>query len=365
MLSDKKRVLMVIDSPLLNSGVPNVVMNIIRELHDRFIFDILTYTNEKGFFDEEFLSYGGEIFHVQLLQYRRHRFLYGYRGKQLEKAVRNILRTKKYDIIHCNNGEESGPCLKIARKMGVSVRISHSHSKCYAYSKNPVRIGYFNKCLDQIKSYATVRLACSEIAGKTIFKDIPFENILNPVDYSFYSGIIPQKHDGINLLQIGYYADVKDQLFSIHLLDRLAQKGHNAKLYFIGFILEQDYYDEMNKLIATLGLENSVSFLPSDTDKRELLPIIDYVLLPSKSEGLSMVALESQAANIKCILSDAVPKDVDFGLAFYAEKKLDVWEQIIFDNLQSKKRSEQEIEKNDKKYFSNLIADRYDMEIDE
>lgn len=365
MLSDKKRVLMVVNSPLVNAGVPNVVMKIVRELHDRFIFDVLTYTDEKGFFDEEFLSYGGEIFHVSLFQYQSHKILYGYRGKQLEKAVRNILRRKKYDIMHCHNGEESGPCLKVARKMGISVRISHAHGKYYAYSKNPVRIGYFNKCIDQVKSYTNVRLSCSGISGKTLFKDMAFENILNPVDYSFYSGIVVQKHEGINLLQIGYYADIKDQLFSIRLLDHLVRKGHNIKLYFIGYVLEQAYYDEMNKLIETLGLENKVSFLPSDSDKSELLPIIDYILLPSKSEGLPLVALEAQSANIKCILSDVVTRDVDFGLAFYAEKKLDIWEEIIFDNLQSEKRSKQEIKKTDKKYFANLIAGKYDMEIDE
>ena len=57
-----KRVLLVIGAPLENAGVPNVVMKIVRMLHNEFIFDILVGKSQSGCYDEEFLSYGGNIY---------------------------------------------------------------------------------------------------------------------------------------------------------------------------------------------------------------------------------------------------------------------------------------------------------------
>ena len=60
---------------------------------------------------------------------------------------------------------------------------------------------------------------------------------------------------------------------------------------------------------------NNVDWLHTDDYKKDkIFPIIDFMLQPSYREGLSLVALECQAAGIKCLVSEAIPDEVNIGL---------------------------------------------------
>ena len=49
-----KRVLLVIEGALDDSGVPNVVMHTVRGLHGQYRFDVLCRATQPGSFDREF-----------------------------------------------------------------------------------------------------------------------------------------------------------------------------------------------------------------------------------------------------------------------------------------------------------------------
>ena len=49
-----KRVLMVSCEGLGNGGVQAVIMSIVRNLKNKYIFDILLFTDERRFYDNEF-----------------------------------------------------------------------------------------------------------------------------------------------------------------------------------------------------------------------------------------------------------------------------------------------------------------------
>ena len=131
-----KRVLFVINSNLDNAGVPNVLMQIVRKLKEEFVFDIVVGNSAKGFYDDEFLSYGGKIFRHDLVDYSKSKVFYGKRGKQTYQKVKEVLKENKYDIIHCKNGVEAGFALKTAYKVGVPIRIVHSHGTYTNRGKN-------------------------------------------------------------------------------------------------------------------------------------------------------------------------------------------------------------------------------------
>ena len=59
-----KRILLVSCEGLGNGGVQAVIMSIVRNLHKEYLFDILLFTSEKRYYDEEFLTYGGQIFRI-------------------------------------------------------------------------------------------------------------------------------------------------------------------------------------------------------------------------------------------------------------------------------------------------------------
>lgn len=331
-----KRVLFVVNSNLDNAGVPNVLMQIVRKLKEEFVFDIVVGNSAKGFFDDEFLSYGGKIFRHDLVDYSKSKVFYGKRGKQTYQKVKEVLKENKYDIIHCKNGVEAGFALKAAYKVGVPIRIVHSHGTYSNRGKNIFARLYKLSGMKKGVKYSTHRFACSNVAGETLFLGSKFENILNPLDVNNYLKINKKEHDYIGLLQIGYYCKLKNQLFSLKVLQELLNRGHKAKLRFIGYDSGSGYINKVINEVNNKNLTDNVEFLPSDFNKNEVLETTDFLLLPSESEGLPLVALEAQSSRSYCIASSNVSEDVDVGLfnrfPISGEQAPSAWAEFIIQN---------------------------------
>lgn len=359
----KKKVLLVINTKFSNAGVPHVIMSIVKELSDEFTFDLLTYSDSElpGEREKEFLSYGGKIFRLKVNDYEKNKLLFFLRYFSISKCVKKLIINHKYDIIHCNNGVEAGVVLYTAALYKTPIRIAHAHGVYSRKGRNYIlRIcNYLNKWW--INHYATSRVACSELAGQSLFSGKEFANILNPVDTAFYSKIQSNKHNTINLLQIGYFCHNKNQMMSLQVLKRAIDLGENVKLYFIGYIADERYYEEMREFIYDNGLEEYVFFLDKNADKRYYLSIADFLLLPSYSEGLSITTLEAQAAGINCVVSDSVSKDCDCGLVkFINNKNVEEWTSYITTkkNMQEKLNYEK-MKRIDVVGYSEIIRDTY------
>lgn len=327
---NKKRVLMVVISELCKAGLPSVVMSIVRTLSNYYTFDLLTLSEESGYYDSEFLSYGGHLYTMDILSFNQKRLFSPVRGMQLKKKLNLILRKERYEVVHCHIGIEAGIVLKTAKKWGIPIRIAHAHGLYVNSGKNVIRRLYFSLCLKYISDYSTNRLACSSEAGQTLFGRKDFMNVLNPINTDYYTRIVHKGHKGIRLLQIGYYSKDKNQLFSIELIKELHKQGDNACLSFVGFVTDKDYYNKMLRKIEEYDLSDSIIFYPFDANQANLLATADFVLLPSTTEGLPIVALESQVAGIPCLISDRVPRDADLGMARFIEHDhIDEWIQCI------------------------------------
>ncbi len=352
----KKRVLLIVNSDLINAGVPNVVMTIVRNLSDRFFFDVVTYHGTKGQYDDEFKSYGGKIFNLSLLKYEKHKILYPLRYFQIKKAMREILSKNKYDVVHCHNGVEAGIFLKCAKQFKIKTRLAHAHGTYSRKGSNKLLIWYYSCCKKFISKYATTALACASLAGKSLFGEKEFVNVLNPVDISLYKNQEKAIHDGCNLLQIGYFCANKNQIFSINLLKSLLDEKVNAKLTFIGYPQDEIYYSKMLKTIDEFSLKDYVVFLPKDADKSKEFSKTDVVLMPSKTEGLPLVALEAQAAKVASLLSDHIACDANIGLATYAEyNNLADWTKKVIEIYENR---DSKVETDTSKIETNLWCNR-------
>ncbi len=328
----KKKVLLVCGSELCNAGVPNVIMTIVRGLQERYSFDILCFVANPGFFDDEFESYGGSIFRIDLPLYASNKFSYPLRWFKIKRELHTILSRTNYDIIHCHCGIDAGVCLYTAKRNHVPCRISHAHGTYIRKGKNILLRRYNSIQKSFIAINATTRLACSDIAGKTLFGGSHFENVLNPINIKEYEHISKIEHVGIHLLQIGYYCKNKNQMFSLRLLNCMKNMGIDCELHFIGFVTEEDYFKNMELYIHENELDDKVSFLPSDTDKRSAFAWADYTLVPSYSEGLSLVALESQCSETICLMSKHVPDDANIGYGIFLDSDdIDSWIETIIE----------------------------------
>lgn len=312
-----KRVLLVIEGALDDAGVPNVVMHTVRGLSGQYRFDVLCRATQPGSFAREFTSYGGEVYRMNLPDYNVHPLLFLLRPLLLRRKLDALLRTNVYDVIHCHSGFEAGLIAKIGAAHRVPVRIAHAHGTYQARRKNPLLTAYNQRNRGLMERYCTAKLACSRVAGETLYLDRTFQNVLNPVDLSLYGKVKKAPHTGIHLLQIGYFSPVKNQLFSLKVVRELKRQGRDVTIAFVGYRRGEAYYRQMMRFIADNALEEQVLFYPRNADKVPLLGWADLALLPSSREGLPLVSLEAQAGKTKCLLSNRVPREADRGAAIF------------------------------------------------
>lgn len=312
-----KKILMISNIPLGRSGLPTVVLSIVKNLHSSYLFDALLFTDRIGEFEEEFLSYGGAVFH-------RHRTvgtnpvlnkLQSFvSGPLIYKHVRNILESSgPYATVHCHNGYESAPALKAASDCGVPVRIAHTHVITEPGSVLRQLLNNYRR--NVIEHLATHKIGCSDDACCAFFRNPETSlTVFNTYDENrFDPQHYPERHfPAPRLLQIASFQDLKNQLFSVQVLQGIRQVYPEAKLVFIGFPIG-NYMDLVKQAVSENGLEESVEFLPRNADSPLLLSQSDAFLLPSKREGLGIVLIEAQAMGVRCYTSTNIPASVDCG----------------------------------------------------
>lgn len=308
-----KKMAFIINSGLVNAGVPKVCFDIFNIIKDEYECSFIVESSNREFYDDKIIKNGGKIFYLgKYKSYGRKKILYNLvKRKQRLQALFNM---QKFDVIHSCSGIESGLDCLIAAKCGIKKRIVHSHG-CFSYTSGSKAERIYKKiCFKYLSKYATNCVAVSEKTGKSLFCTRTFDILLNPVDVDLYSCIVSKPHDGLNLLQIGYFNSNKNQMFSVSVLNEVIKMGKDATLYLIGYEIELNYRRQLEEYISFLGITESVVFLPHDFDKSAIFPIIDYVMIPSLSEGMPLVALEAQAAHVECIVSEAVTNEANVGL---------------------------------------------------
>lgn len=89
----------------------------------------------------------------------------------------------------------------------------------------------------------------------------------------------------------------------------ILSKSHaDAKLVLVGGGGE---LDTVKKLVETLKIEDKVLFLTEKRNVEDYYALFDVFALPSRFEGLPLVAIEAQATGIPCLLSDCITREAD------------------------------------------------------
>ena len=105
---------------------------------------------------------------------------------------------------------------------------------------------------------------------------------------------------------IGRFVYQKNHDFLIDIFNEVHKQNHNAVLLIIGVgILLHDVKSKVHRL----GLDNAVMFLGVRQDAYKFYQAFDVFLLPSRYEGLGIVAIEAQTSGLPVICSDNVPQE--------------------------------------------------------
>ena len=314
------RVLHVITGISNRGGAENYVMNMYRNIdRTKVQFDFLLRSRETAY-EEEIKKLGGRIFYTS--EYPRH-FI------KNKKEVEAFFESHKdYDIVHVHaNALIYMTVLKIAKKHNINCRIMHSHN---TDTKRPIYriIHNFNKQF--INKWATDYFACSTEAGKWMFKNdfILRKNAIN-IDKFQKDKEVRKKirkdlgvEDKFVIGHIGRFVIQKNHTFLLKIFNEYHKKNPESVLLLVGDgYLEED----IKNLVNEYGLKDSVKFLGNRSDVDTVFQAFDIMVFPSLFEGLPVVIVEAQAANVPCIISDNITDEV---LITSSVKKLSLDEEV-------------------------------------
>lgn len=298
---------------LESGGAESRTMDIYRSINkEKVQFDFLIHTNEVGFYEEEIKKMGGRIYRLPRFNFKNY-----FRYKNALK--RFFKKHPEYNIIHGHMLSTAFIYLKVAKQMGVPVRIAHSRSGNRA-QKNPISIA--KNLTDKLSRFdATNKFAVSKIAalgafGKTNLNKNNVKVIPNAIDakkfsYSEVTRISKRKEFNLNdafvIGHIGRFTEQKNHLFLLEVFNSIKNIKKNAKMILIG---DGPLHSNIENRIVELDLVNDIFMLGIRDDIPNLLQIMDIFVFPSTHEGLPGVILESQASGLPCLISNSITKEV-------------------------------------------------------
>lgn len=340
-MSKPIRVLHVVPSLATDAGVTSVVYNLTRFSDpSRVHYDFLHHDMNDGVprhqrcLDDEFESWGCKVYRVNYASLDILRFI-----GEVKEIFRSVGNT--YDVVHCHMPNSAFCTLREAKKAGVGIRILHSH-----LNTSSDRLSHRVRNVPLItagRHYANDRVACSEEAGKYLFKGKPFTVIRNGIDLLKYAYNQAARDElrseyGISgdarvIGCVGRLSKQKNFSFALRVFSGLSKLEPSARMVIVGGGEEEV---NLKRLAAELQISSKVVFAGIRTDIERFYSLFDCLFMPSLYEGLPVTAVEAQAAGLPCLYSTNVPNETDIiktGVFLSLEEPINKWVSIL--NVQS------------------------------
>lgn len=351
----KKIKVLVVSATMDVGGIENQLMHLLRNADkEKFQIDFTTCM-EHPFYEEEILSLGGKCIHICNTE-GKHFFRYC-------KELYNVLHGE-YDIVHSHELFHSGLVLLTAKLAGVKSRIVHAHNISDADDNDShpsiVRKIYNFVMRKLILRYATQFCACSSPAGeflygKEITKKENYNLIFNSVDVSKF--VVSKENgncdDWANVLQVGRFTEVKNQLFSVEIANEFKKANKKVRILCVGNN-GNDYEQEVKNKISEYGVSEYIQLLGVRKDIPAIMAKCKAFLLPSLYEGMPLVLLEAQTVGLNSVVADTFSHEVDFGIGLIEWVSLDcgskAWAEKIVEAIESEPADNTDIMNAIKKY---------------
>ncbi len=237
---------------------------------------------------------------------------------QFYKAVPQLakqLKSGEYAVAHSHMTTLSVFALRAAKKAGIPVRICHAHST-------------FDRTSDHflVKSIlrpfaardATVLAACGELAAQNLYGKRADKAIVlkNAIDLEKFSPASLQEREKLReqlrlhgriLLFVGRFEYQKNLLFLLDAFALAAKRTPSLQLVLMG---DGSQKQALLDRASELDLSTRIRFF-GPGDPLPLYRAADVFVLPSRYEGMPVVAAEAQATGLPCLFSDRVSREAD------------------------------------------------------
>lgn len=291
------------------AGLETMLMNYYRNIdRTKIQFDFLTHRPYRSDYDDEIEKMGGKVYYAPRLYPQNYPAYF--------KWMKNFFKEHpEYKIVHSHIDTMSYLPLLAAKKAGVPIRIAHSHNTSLDRDFKYLLKQYFRL---KINSVCTHRLACGEEAGKFLFGNRSFKVIPNAIDaekFYFNEELRNKKREELGIKSefvvghVGRLSYQKNHKFLIEIFKELLNKEPESLLLLVG-VGEKE--EELRNQVKNLGIDDKVRFLGNRSDVNELYQAMDVFVMPSFFEGIPVVGVEAQFADLPCVFSDKVPEEVKF-----------------------------------------------------
>ena len=284
-------------------GMESMLMNYYRNI-DRSVvqFDFLLSDRGKCFYEDEIKALGGHVYKVTP---RRKNPL-----KNRREMV-DFFKNSDYDIIEIHQGVTYLLPLKLAKKFNIKNIIVHNHGVDSKYKSGLYDLFRKKIVIPYIAKTATAFFACSKLVLADLFSDEIIKNnkytiVNNAIDvgkYQYNKNVRDKKRaelkagDKYVVGHVGNFTYPKNQEFIMEI-------AKQTPVYMYVLIGDGKYLDSCK----SQNVKN-VIFCGARSDVNELMQAFDVFILPSRWEGLPLVAIEAQAAGLPVLLSENVSRE--------------------------------------------------------
>ncbi len=328
-------------------GTEKFIMNIFRNIdREKYQFDFYIFLPSKSILVDEIKSLGGKIYFGTTPSITR--------LKKFYKSLSEVLKEGQYYAVHCHVDDGNAFPLKCAKKLKVPKRVAHAHGSNFLSGSSINKLLFLLRRRIINKS-ATDFLACSSTAGNDLFGEKTFKKkgriIKNGINLETY--LNPPIED-VNKLKVEFkicdgnkyvlgnitrFDNNKNQSFILDVFKEFLNFYPTSILLLGG--TDGGKYKEIVQKAQNLQIYDNIRFIGPRKDVHICLALIDSYIIASKHEGLSIVALEAQAAKTQCIASDSLPYETNMGMGnikyISLNESAKTWAEEIVGSLKKRK----------------------------
>lgn len=376
----RKIKVLIIAGAMEVGGIENQLMHLLRQADKkRFQIDFTT-TADHPFYQDEIEALGAKCIRLPSTE--------GIHFLRYCRSLYRVIRDGGYDVIHSHELFHSGMVLLTARIAGVKHRFVHAHNWMEGNdpkAKKSFKRRAYNHVMQRLIQWnATDFIACSTLAGKFLFgekttRQPNYHLVFNSVDTSKFIEKYDHIESGefcgdgwVNILQVGRFTPVKNQLFTCEIARELKTRGRKIRILCAGNV-GGEYDEAVASKIREYGLENQLLLLGVRRDIDVLMRKSSAFLLPSLYEGMPLVLIEAQASGLPCVTADTYSREVDFGIGTVdwldLEDGVSAWADAVERAVQKRRAKKEDVVSAinkggfDSKVFAKKICELYEMSV--
>lgn len=301
-------------SVMNRAGQETFIMNVYRNIdREKIQFDFQCSVHQPGDFDEEIKKMGGNVLYLPSNTIKNPIFKY---FADIRNQYQFFKKHPGYQVFHIHTYHAFDAWLGIvgAKMAGVKHICLHSHN---TQGLHPELHKIFRFFLNHMK---ITRFACSYAAGEWMYgekfmqqgKAEVIKNGIQVSDFVFDENRREATKKVMNLDDkfvvghIGRFNYQKNHKFLLQVFKEIQKQQENAILLLLG---TGELEEQVKVQAVNLGIQDAIQFLGVRSDVIDILFAMDVFVFPSLFEGLSVVAIEDQAAGTPMLAADTLTEE--------------------------------------------------------